>query len=130
MPKHPSLFPHFLLPVLSSPSKPSVTYHHLRQVHLLPNNEQEKGQQKNAKARKSILDRKKIFPVEDGVDEAKSREGLIAWREGLLVGWMLDGGAVVGLGIFGAKLGGLVLFEFWTGEGRVWIGIDGGVGGR
>lgn len=43
---------------------------------------------------------------------------------------MVDGGAVVGLGIFGAKLGGLVLFEFWTGEGRVWIGIDGGVGGR
>lgn len=33
---------------------------------------------------------------------------------------MVDGGAVVGLGIFGAKLGGLVLFEFWTGEGRGW----------
>lgn len=54
------------------------------------------------------------------MDEAKIREGLIAWREGLLVGWMVDGGAVVGLGIFGAKLGGLVLFEFWTGKGRGW----------
>ena len=48
-------------------------------------------------AQKSILDRKNHFPVEDGVDEAKIREGLIAWREGLLVGWMVDGGAVVGL---------------------------------
>jgi len=71
--------------MLSPPSKPSATYHQFRQVHLLPNNEQEKGQQKNAKARKSILDRKNHFPVEDGVDEAKIREGL-------LVGWMLDGG--------------------------------------
>ncbi len=41
-------------------------------------------------------------------------------------GWWCCGRIV----IFGAKLGGLVLFEFWTGEGRVWIGIDGGVGGR
>jgi len=56
------------------------------------------------------------------VDEAKIREGLIAWREGLLVGcWMVDGGAVVGLGIFGAKLGGVRWrVGCWTGEGRGW----------
>jgi len=77
------------------------------------------------RGRASLLG-KNHFPVEDGVDEAKIREGL-------LVGcWMLDGGAVVGLGIFGAKLGGLRWrVGCWTGEGRGGGGgIDGGVGGR
>jgi len=68
------------------------------------------------------------------VDEAKIREGLIAWREGLLVGWMVDGGAVVGLEIFGAKLGGVRWrVGCWTGEGRggegrYWVGVGRGGG--
>ena len=34
---------------------------------------------------------------------------------------MVDGGAVVGLGIFGAKLGGVRWrVGCWTGEGRGW----------